>query len=201
MKKKRKAAKKPVSRNVPQRKYKKRKQPIKSWRGVRKQTVKRKRREKVGRITDHRLFGKAISKYGNALYASSISLINRHRNLDKWADEIEAMKSIKGLKELIERQDKGRKTKPFKCTVIVIQRNREYPHRHSVTSYPSGAAMKITEPNVKGFVVGVLRHHEENIRQQIIRRGYRDQKYDEGNFKAWHVPYIDIVIHYKLKSK
>jgi len=189
--------KKPVQsvRNVIESKPKKKTR----WKGVRKKTLKRKTREKKGTVTYYKLFGKARAKYKDKVYAASVSLLNPHKgkhSLTKWSNDVDKLKSIPGVDKLIAKQ-KGR-GKPIKCTIIVIQRNRVKPHRLVPTNYMSGVAMKINEKNVKSFVVGVLQGHEENIRQTIIRRGYRDKKYDEGNFKAWHVPYIDVTIHYKI---
>jgi hypothetical protein len=169
------------------------------WKGVRKKTVNRKRNEKKGTVTYYRLFGKAQKKYKDKIYAASVSLVNPYKGknaLDRWAADIDKLKSIPGLKKIIE--PKKGTGKPQKCTVIVVQRNRVKPHRFGYTNYMSGVAFKVNEKNVKSFIVGVLQGHEENIRQQIIRRGYRDKKYDEGNFKAWHVPYLDVNIHYKI---
>ena len=179
----------------------KKSKPVKKWQGVRKKTVKRKINEKKGKVTYYRLFGKAEKTHTRKVYAASITLVNPFRGklaLEKWADKIDAQKEIKGLKSIVA-PERGT-GKPKKCTVIVVQRNRVKPHRFGYTNYMSGEGMKVTEKNVKSFIVGMLRGHEENIRQTIIRRGYRDKKYDEGNFKAWHVPYLDVNIHYQIKT-
>jgi len=188
-------------RPSPKEREKQKKSPAKRWHGVRKKTVNRKRSEPKGKVTYYKLFGKAQKKYQNKIYAASVTLINPHKGkhaLEKWADEVDKKGKLKGLEKIVVAQDGT--GKPKKCTVIVVQRNRVKPHRFGYTNYMSGDAFKVNEKNVKSFIVGVLRGHEENIRQQIIRRGYRDKKYDEGNFKAWHVPYLDINIHYKLPS-
>lgn len=169
------------------------------WKGVRKKTVNRKRSEPKGKVTTYRLFGKASAKYKDKVYAASITLVNPSKGvhaLEKWSSSVDKLSNIKGLDKIIN-PPKGT-GKPKKVTVIVVQRNRVKPHRFGYTNYMSGEAMKVNEKNVKSFIVGVLAGHEENIRQQIIRRGYRDKKYDEGNFKAWHVPYIDVNVHYTL---
>lgn len=188
-----KSKKKPILKKIVSKK------PGKHWKGVRKKTVNRKRSEPKGKITKYRLFGKASEKYKDKIYAQSITLINPFKGLhamERWADKIDKQKIIGGIANLVKR-GKG-VGKPKKCTVIVVQRNRVKPHRFGYTNYMTGEAFKVTERNVKSFIVGVLQGHEENIRQTIIRRGYRDKKYDEGNFKAWHVPYIDVNIHYAI---
>lgn len=179
-------------------KKKQKTKPKKKWRDkFRRQTVTRKRKERKGKISYYKLFGKGAAKYGRQIYAASISIINPFKGpnaLDKWADRLEQSGMVKGLAKLI-----GRK-KPSKCTIIVAQRNRVKPYQIVYTSYLAGVAMRITEKNTKAFAVGVIRGHGENIRQGIVRRGYRQKKYDEGNFKPWHVPYIDITVHYKIKK-
>ena len=132
------------------------------------------------------------------LRSSTIRIANRFRKLENFARWL-AAHDFKELNRILFKGKgvyKGSSKPPKKATVILAQRNRQKPHQVSYQSFVSPPEFVVNRKNVKGFTVGVIENFEEHVRREIIKRGFKGVKYDEGNFKAWHVPFIEIKITY-----